>query len=113
MPKTKKAAYPVPDGGLKEIPENFDPQVHKPLIQADFAVPWLFFDHKADQAKKAMAEYEKLAQEERKKAASRHISLKQRMERLSAKIALCDNLDPSIKEAAAKEHAKMVEAVKS
>ena len=32
----KKADYPVPAGGLTEVPSDFDPAVHKPLKKKNF-----------------------------------------------------------------------------
>ncbi|HKI69885.1 MAG TPA: hypothetical protein VKA67_09875, partial [Verrucomicrobiae bacterium] len=34
--KPEKVAYPVPEGGLETVPEDFDPKKHKPLKVKDF-----------------------------------------------------------------------------
>ena len=35
--KVEKAKYPIPEGGLKEVPTDFDTKKHRPLKSKDFA----------------------------------------------------------------------------
>lgn len=46
--KKVREQYPIPEGGLKAWPTDFDPKKHKPLKRKDFGDESLFLNSKAD-----------------------------------------------------------------
>lgn len=61
--KATKVTYDVPEGGLTEVPEDYDPKQHKPLKKADFKEEWTYLEFQASiHEAKAAALHEKAAE---------------------------------------------------
>lgn len=46
--RKSKPAFPVPEGGLTEVPTDYDPEKYRSLKKSDFAKPTVFMRYKAD-----------------------------------------------------------------
>jgi hypothetical protein len=58
--KKPRVAYPIPEGGLKAVPKDWNRKIHKPLKKRDFADETIYLEMRA---KNLTAKAEKLRHE--------------------------------------------------
>lgn len=56
-PKLEKSVYPIPEGGLEKMPDDFDPKLHKPIKRTDFKDETVWFELKAVEHDKKAVSY--------------------------------------------------------
>lgn len=96
--KVERVEYPVPEGKLERVPEDFDPKKHKPLKRKDFKDEAVFLEIRADQMEAAAKRLREEAKAVRagggkdKGKAKKLIAMQKRMAELQAQLT-ADGVD--------------------
>jgi len=92
--KVERIDYVVPEGGLTEVPADFDPKKHKPLKRKDFKDESVFLLSRAAELEKKAAWYrteaenvKKLGSVKDRVKAKRLLAMQKRMQELQASLA--------------------------
>jgi hypothetical protein len=115
----KKIQYPIPEGGLDAVPDDFDSKVNKPFKRKDFAKECVYYALQADRCESMVIKLEKrgklfrrqsviLAQfankEEQKKAQTmlrmqdKMASLREELENAGIDVSMLDALKEGVPE---------------
>jgi len=85
--KTKRAEYPVPDGGFKEWPLDWDGSEHKMLQRHQFADPAIWLEKKATLAELESQKYRAEAEQIKKFGPPKGASSAKRLQKVQGELS--------------------------